>query len=89
MNPARLPHPAALDDEELLGQCSLGRGRSSGPGGQHRNKVETKITIKHTPTGISAQAGERRSQGENKRVAVFRLRTALAVGHRCGVPMGV
>ncbi|MCH8271318.1 MAG: peptide chain release factor-like protein [Planctomycetes bacterium] len=88
MNPARSPHPAALDDEELLGQCSLGRGRSSGPGGQHRNKVETKITIQHTPTGISAQAGERRSQGENKRVAVFRLRTALAVGRRCPVPMG-
>ena len=88
MTPSRAPHPAVLDDEDLLRQCSLGRSRSSGPGGQHRNKVETKVTIAHTPTGISAQAGERRSQGENKRVAVLRLRTALAVGHRCSVPIG-
>ena len=48
----------------------------------------TKISITRTPTGSSARPGERRCQGENKRVAVFRLRTALAVGHRCPVPIG-
>ena len=37
------------------------------------------VVVKHEPTGISAQAGERRSQHENKQVAIQRLRVALAV----------
>lgn len=82
------PHPAALDEEALLAQCRLGKGRSRGPGGQHRNKVETLVTIMHEPTGIEAHAGERRSVADNKRVALKRLRLHLAVQHRCGVPIG-
>lgn len=81
-------HPARLGDEALLTQCTLGKSRSGGPGGQHRNKVETKVTLTHVPTGISAQASERRSAVENKRVAVFRLRLALATLHRAPVPLG-
>ncbi|MCC6676260.1 MAG: peptide chain release factor-like protein [Phycisphaerales bacterium] len=86
--PPRPAHPAGLSDEELLGQCEIGKGRSSGPGGQHRNKVETKVTLTHLPTGVMAQAGERRSAEENKKVAVFRLRLALAMGIRRPVPIG-
>jgi RF-1 domain len=71
-------HPVYLTDEELLKECDLTRGRSSGPGGQHRNKVETAVVITHTPTGVSGQASERRSQIENKRVALKRLRLNLA-----------
>lgn len=81
-------HPACLDDDELLKQCTVGRGRSGGPGGQNRNKVETLIELTHRPTGIEAHAGERRSQMENRRVALRRLRLALAVEHRTGVPAG-
>ncbi len=81
-------HPAAIEDEELLRQCDLGRSRASGPGGQHRNKVETKVTLTHRPTGISAQASERRSAEENRRVALFRLRLALAIRVRGPVPDG-
>lgn len=76
-------HPAALDETTLLSQCTTGTSRSSGPGGQHRNKVETAVTLKHNPTGISAQASERRSQVENKRVALRRLRLRLAIEYRC------
>ena len=82
------PHPATLDVEQLLASCSATKGRSTGPGGQHRNKVETKVTLLHEPTGVSAQAGERRSATENHKVAIFRLRLALATHVRCGVPIG-
>jgi peptide chain release factor-like protein len=81
-------HPAAMDEEELLKQCQMGKGRSSGPGGQHRNKVETKVIFTHLPSGIIAQAAERRSAEENRRVALFRLRLLLAMGLRWGVPIG-
>ncbi|MCA9049119.1 MAG: peptide chain release factor-like protein, partial [Planctomycetaceae bacterium] len=47
-----------------------------------RNKVETAVHITHLPTGIAAAATERRSQEENRRMAVSRLRMSLAVGHR-------
>lgn len=81
-------HPAAWPDEELLKHCTLDRGRTSGPGGQHRNRVETHITITHDETGIVGQAGERREAHVNRRVALRRLRLALATEHRVRVPEG-
>ncbi len=75
-------HPAALPVEQLLAACEIRRTRRSGPGGQHRNKVETAVAVKHLSSGISAEAGERRSQAENRAVAVFRLRLRLAVDVR-------
>lgn len=75
-------HPATLALDLLLEDCEVNRTRGSGPGGQHRNKVETAVVITHRPTGISGQASERRSQHENRREAVRRLRTNLAVGYR-------
>ena len=72
-------HPADLDDEKLLRFCRETRTRRGGPGGQHRNKVETAVVLLHEPTGITAEASERRSQAENRRVALFRLRLNLAI----------
>lgn len=76
------PHPSCGDVDRLLEDCDIRRTRASGPGGQHRNKVETAIEITHRPTGVSALAYERRSQEQNRKVAVFRLRLQLAVAHR-------
>ncbi len=72
-------HPARLPVEELLSECETRRQKRSGPGGQHRNKVETAVVLTHRPTGISAEANERRSQSENHAQAVFRLRMRLAL----------
>ena len=76
-------HPASLDAEQLLQSVQTRRSRSSGPGGQHRNKVETAVELIHTPTGVIAHASERRSQRDNKRVAIKRLRLNLAIEVRC------
>ena len=75
-------HPAALEPATLLRGCTERRVRRSGPGGQHRNKVETGVVLRHESTGIEAEANERRSQAENRQVAVFRLRVRLAVEYR-------
>ena len=74
-----MPHPAQLPIEKLLAQCEFRRTRRSGPGGQHRNKVETAVVIEHLPTHVRAEANERRSQDQNRQVAVQRLRVKLAV----------
>ncbi len=71
-------HPSCLTEEELLKECTLRSDRRSGPGGQHRNKVETAVIIVHQPTGTQAEANQRRSHAENRREAIVRLRLSLA-----------
>lgn len=65
------------DDEALLGECDVELFRGSGPGGQHRNKTESAVRLRHRPTGLVAQATERRSQSQNLGVALDRLRVLL------------
>lgn len=75
-------HPAALSPDALLDDVQEMHTRRAGPGGQHRNKVQTAVVLMHRPTGIAAEAAERRSQAENRRVALGRLRLKLALEHR-------
>ena len=51
--------------------------RSSGPGGQHVNKVSTAVTLVHRPSGISVTVQETRSQYRNRELAVNRLITRI------------
>ena len=81
-------HPAGVAAEELLRQCETERLRRSGPGGQRRNKVETGVRVRHKPTGIVAEACERRSQAENRRVALGRMRILLALEIRRSLEAG-
>jgi hypothetical protein len=78
-------HPASLDPEAIRAACEIRFTRRSGPGGQNRNKVETAVILHHRPTGIGAEASERRSQAQNLEAALFRLRVKLALEIRVAV----
>ena len=47
--------------------------RSSGAGGQHRNKADTACRMTHIATGVTAEATDSRSQGDNRTKAWFKL----------------
>ena len=51
--------------------------RSSGPGGQHVNKVSTAVTLRHQPSGVSVTVQESRSQARNRALALERLLETL------------
>ena len=67
-----------LDDAALLAQCEFDRFRASGPGGQKRNVTDSAVRLRHRPTGLAATASESRSQHENRRSALTRLRRTSA-----------
>ncbi|KAL6840069.1 hypothetical protein ACP4OV_029879 [Aristida adscensionis] len=73
------PDYLGMSDEGLMEQCEMGTFKASGPGGQHRNKRESAVRLRHLPTGIIAQAVEDRSQHKNRASALSRLRTLIAL----------
>jgi protein subunit release factor B len=65
------------DPEILKKQVVIETYRSSGPGGQRKNKTETSVRLTHLPSGITAIATEHRSQAQNRKLAFERLRERI------------
>ncbi len=64
-------------DEELLQECVLQTFRSSGPGGQHVNKTESAVRLRHVPSGIVVTSQQERSQHRNKALCLQKLRKKI------------
>jgi protein subunit release factor B len=77
--PAPVPDGYRLppDDDALLAECDVSYFRSSGPGGQHKNKTMSSVRLHHRPTGFVAIGKRERSQKRNLEAALERLRERI------------
>jgi protein subunit release factor B len=51
--------------------------RSSGPGGQHVNKTESAVRLRHLPSGVVVTSQQERSQHRNKAICLEKLREKI------------
>lgn len=75
------PTPIPPDDEALLEECRVETFRAGGKGGQHQNTTNTGVRLVHRPTGVRAESRTERSQLQNRRRALARLREKLEALH--------
>jgi protein subunit release factor A len=73
------PDPPIIpdDDDTLLAQCRVETFRAGGKGGQHQNTTNTGVRLVHRPTGLRVESRTERSQLQNRRRALTRLREKL------------
>src|SRR5262245_47103926 len=71
--PTRSDRPTELALERLARESEITPFKSSGPGGQKKNKTESSVRVKHLPTGITRIATESRSQHRNRQRALLRV----------------
>lgn len=66
-------HKVKIDESDL----DISFANAGGPGGQNVNKRETKVIIKHIPTGIQVQVAIERDQLSNKKIAIELIQAKL------------
>lgn len=64
-------------DDELLRECEIDTFRASGPGGQHVNKTESAVRLRHLPSGVVVTSQQERSQHRNKALCLQKLRKKI------------
>lgn len=69
-------------DDVLSAQCSLDFHKASGRGGQKVNKTSSAVRLTHLPSGITVVCSESRSQSENRKIALKKLRKQAALSLR-------
>ena len=71
------PAHYATDMESLKKSTRVQPFKASGPGGQHRNKVQTGVRLLHRLSGVRVEAKTSRSREENLKRAFKRLQRRL------------
>lgn len=72
-----IPCPDEIDINLNSADLRIETKRSSAPGGQNVNKLETAVRIVHLPTGIAVEAQEERTQLQNRAIAMKKLYNKL------------
>lgn len=67
------------DDETLSVRCRQDFHKASGHGGQKVNKTSSAVRLTHIPSGITVVCSESRSQRENRKIALKKLRKTAAL----------
>jgi peptide chain release factor 1 len=76
---AIMPEVDETEVEIDLDEIEMKFCRSGGPGGQHANKSDSAVHLKHLPTGIIFFCADGRSQHKNRAKAFQIMRAKLNV----------
>ena len=71
------------DDDVLFSQCRCEFYKATGKGGQKRNKTSSAVRLTHFASKVAVTAADRRSQHENRIIALKKLRYQISLSCRC------
>ncbi|HJO92132.1 MAG TPA: peptide chain release factor-like protein [Victivallales bacterium] len=67
------------EDISFLKYCKVENYKSTGPGGQKKNKKSSAVRLTHLPTGLTVISDNYREQAVNKKIAVRKLKIKIAI----------